>query len=82
LERPLDIWSNETLRLDPSCVGLKGSPTVVAKIIWTPEVERRREVYKGSDSKEAARWLVERLLAEGVIKSLKEEVCVDGNQSS
>ena len=48
--------------LDPRCVGLKGSPTIVAKITFTPEVPRKKIVYKPKDGEDAARWLIEQLL--------------------
>jgi electron transfer flavoprotein beta subunit len=68
LERPIDIWSNKVMGLNPACVGLKGSPTIVAKVTWQPEIPRKREVFEGSDPQEAAQWLVDRLLAEGVLR--------------
>lgn len=78
VEKPIEVWSNEALGLDPRCVGLGGSPTMVAKITWTPEVERRREVFKASDPMEAAQWLVDTLVGEGLIRPLREEGCEDG----
>lgn len=68
LERPFEIWSNKVLGLEESCVGLKGSPTMVAKITWTPEVERKREVFKEPNLREAVRWLIGHLASEGAFR--------------
>jgi len=66
LEKPIETWSNEILRLDERCVGLKGSPTVVTKITWMPEVPRKRRIFKG-EPKEAVDWLIRRLEEEEVL---------------
>ncbi len=66
VEKPIEIWDNKKLGLDPRCVGLKGSPTIVTKITWMPEVPRKRKVFKG-DPREAVKWLIERLREEGVL---------------
>lgn len=61
-EKPFIVWTNKEMGLDPRCVGLKGSPTIVAKITFTPEVPRKKIVYKPKDGEDAARWLIEQLL--------------------
>ncbi len=66
LEHPLERWDNKVMGLDPRCIGLKGSPTIVTKITWMPEVPRKRIVFKG-DAAEAAKWLVDRLEEEGIL---------------
>ncbi|MGC9116875.1 MAG: electron transfer flavoprotein subunit beta/FixA family protein [Conexivisphaera sp.] len=66
-ENPIRVWSNEVLRLDARCIGLRGSPTLVAKSTWTPEVPRRRQIIEGPPE-EAARKLVDILVKEGVIR--------------
>jgi electron transfer flavoprotein beta subunit len=66
LEKPMETWSNGVLGLDPRCVGLKGSPTIVTKITWMPEVPRKRQVFQG-DPGEAVEWLLKRLEEEGVL---------------
>jgi|Deesub1362B_J571_1020462.scaffolds.fasta_scaffold00003_74 electron transfer flavoprotein beta subunit len=68
IEKPIRVWSNKELDLDPNCIGLRGSPTVVAKVEFMPKVPRKQEVYKDGDPKEAAKWLVERLVKEGLLK--------------
>ncbi len=67
-ENPIETWSNEVLKLDPECVGLKGSPTALAKIEMVPKVPRKNEIIEAKDPKEAARLLLKKLLEEGVIK--------------
>ncbi|MEB3757782.1 MAG: electron transfer flavoprotein subunit beta/FixA family protein [Desulfurococcales archaeon] len=66
LENPIQVWTNKDMGLDPRCIGLKGSPTIVAGITWTPEVPRKKQVFKG-DPKEAVKWLIEKLKEEGVL---------------
>ena len=70
LEKRLIVWSNNDLKLDPRCVGLKGSPTIVAKTIDMPEVPRRKEVFKAKDPREAARWLVAKMLEDEKLREL------------
>jgi len=64
LEKPLIIWSNKELGLDPRCVGLRGSPTVVAKITFTPEVPRKKKIYRPRSGDDAAHWILKSLLAD------------------
>jgi electron transfer flavoprotein beta subunit len=68
LENPIDVWSNRVLGLDPTCIGLKGSPTVVKKIEFMPKIPRKKEVCKEKDPKSAAEWLVKKLVEEGLLK--------------
>ncbi len=67
MEKPVEVWSNKVLNLDPNCIGLRGSPTIVAKSIPTPSIPRKKEVFREGDVKEAAKWLVDKLLEEEVI---------------
>jgi electron transfer flavoprotein beta subunit len=67
LENPIEIWTNETLKLDASRTGLKGSPTVVSKSIPTPSVPRKKQTFDGREHpSEAAKWLIENLSKEGI----------------
>ncbi|PCN50861.1 electron transfer flavoprotein subunit beta [Candidatus Geothermarchaeota archaeon ex4572_27] len=68
LERRVEVWTNEVLKLDERCVGLRGSATAVTKIEFMPKVPRKRQVFRGRDPKEAARWLVSRLIEDGLLK--------------
>jgi len=61
-ERPIITWTNKDLGLDTRCVGLKGSPTIVAKVTYLPEVPRLKRVIKADNPREAARWLLRSLL--------------------
>ena len=60
-EKPITVWTNKDLGLDPRCIGLRGSPTIVAKVTFTPEVPRKKIVYKPRDGVDGARWLLEQL---------------------
>lgn len=53
-------YSMEDLGLDPSEVGIKGSPTFVSRA-FRPEARGAGEMLNVSDSKEAARMLVDKL---------------------
>jgi electron transfer flavoprotein beta subunit len=66
LENRIEVWTNKVLNLDERCIGLRGSPTVVTRITWMPEVPRKRQVFRG-DPKEAVKWLIDRLREEGVL---------------
>ena len=61
-EKPFIVWTNKDMGLDTRCVGLKGSPTIVAKITFTPEVPRKKIVYTPKNGEDAARWLLEQLM--------------------
>jgi len=67
LEKPIEVWTNETLKLDSTRTGLKGSPTVVSKSIPTPSVPRKKQRFDGrQDPSAAAKWLLDNLVKEGV----------------
>lgn len=65
-DSPIKIWTNDDLGLDPNCIGLRGSPTVVSKVDFTPKVPRKNIVFEG-DVRESVRKLVKSLIDEGVI---------------
>jgi len=68
LEKPIEIWTNEALKLDTTRTGLKGSPTVVSRSIPTPSVPRKKQRFDGREHpEEAAKWLLENLSKEGVL---------------
>jgi electron transfer flavoprotein beta subunit len=70
IEKRLIVWTNNDLKLDPRCTGLRGSPTIVAKTIDMPEVPRRKEVFKPRDAREAARWIVAKMLEDDKLREL------------
>ncbi len=77
VEKPLITWTNNDMKLDPRCTGLKGSPTIVAKTVDVPEVPRKKVVYKPKDGEDAAKWLIKTLMedekaSKALIKALKE----------
>ncbi|MCK5843352.1 MAG: electron transfer flavoprotein subunit beta/FixA family protein, partial [Victivallales bacterium] len=61
----IPVWDNQTLKIDPSKLGLKGSPTRVAKI-FRPKVARECEKMIVTDEKSLSR------AAEKFITFLKE----------
>ncbi|MGC8572951.1 MAG: electron transfer flavoprotein subunit beta/FixA family protein [Caldisphaera sp.] len=77
VEKPLTTWTNNELKLDPRCTGLKGSPTIVAKTVDVPEVPRKKVIYTPKDGEDAAKWLIKTLMedekaSKALIKALKE----------
>jgi electron transfer flavoprotein beta subunit len=68
LEKPIETWTNETLKLDITRTGLKGSPTIVSRSIPTPSVPRKKQKFDGSgDPLGAAKWLFDNLAKEGIV---------------
>ncbi|MFP3080133.1 MAG: electron transfer flavoprotein subunit beta/FixA family protein [Acidilobus sp.] len=73
----LITWSNNDLKLDTRCTGLKGSPTIVAKTVDVPEVPRKKQVYTPKNGEDAAKWILKALLSDekaskALIRALKE----------
>lgn len=67
LENPVEVWTNETLKLDTSRTGLRGSPTIVSRSIPTPSVPRKKQRFDGrEDPAAAAKWLLDNLSTEGI----------------
>ena len=62
------VWNNKYLGLDPMCIGLRGSPTIVSKITFTPEVPRKKEVFTGRNVRDAVKWLIKKLVEEDIIE--------------
>ncbi|MCU7788162.1 electron transfer flavoprotein subunit beta/FixA family protein [Pyrobaculum sp. 3827-6] len=62
----IQIISNKELALDPECVGLRGSPTVVAGMAPAVYPPRKKIVLQGEPG-EVARKLVEALRQEGIL---------------
>ncbi|MGB9703833.1 MAG: electron transfer flavoprotein subunit beta/FixA family protein [Pyrobaculum sp.] len=62
----IQIISNKELDLDPECVGLRGSPTVVAGMAPAVYPPRKKIVLQGEPG-EVARKLVEALRQEGIL---------------
>jgi len=66
MENCIEIWTNNELGLIRECIGLKGSPTRVEKSIATPSVPRKKQKFDGQDVNTAVKWLVDKLIEEGV----------------
>jgi len=77
-EDRLVVWTNKDMGLDTRCIGLRGSPTIVAKITWTPEVPRKKVVYKPRDSEDAARWILKVLLEDDRTSKLVRRILGGG----
>ncbi|MEM2819276.1 MAG: electron transfer flavoprotein subunit beta/FixA family protein, partial [Nitrososphaerota archaeon] len=66
MENCIEIWTNNELGLTRECIGLRGSPTRVEKSIATPSVPRKKQKFDGQDVKTAVKWLVDKLVEEGL----------------
>lgn len=68
----LTYWTKEALKdVDPAKLGLKGSPTVVGKIITIEIGDKKTEWIEDADPAVAARRLADALEARGLLKPLK-----------
>ncbi len=67
MEQPIIVWTNKEMGLDTRCIGLKGSPTVVANITFMPEVPRKKIVYTPEDPKDAARWILKQIFKDEAV---------------
>lgn len=65
-ENCIEVWTNNELGLSRECIGLRGSPTRVEKSIATPSVPRKKQKFDGQDVKTAVKWLVDKLVEEGL----------------
>jgi len=82
LEKPIITWTNKDLGLDPRCVGLKGSPTIVSNVTFMPEVPRKKIVYKPRDPRDGARWLLRQLFKDEVVAPfLKKALWGEGEEA-
>ena len=64
MENPIIVWTNKEMGLDKRCIGLRGSPTVVANITFMPEVPRKKLLYTPKDPKDAARWILKQIFSD------------------
>jgi len=63
----VQVWNNETLKLDINSIGLKGSPTWVSRI-FSPERDKGEIIGDGvNDPAGTARLLIDRLLAKDLL---------------
>lgn len=64
---PVEVWTNETLALDPQTIGLKGSPTWVSRI-FSPERDKGEIIGDGmNDPEGTVDLLLQRLLAKDLL---------------
>ena len=67
LDAQVQLWNNETLKLDVGAIGLKGSPTWVSRI-FSPEREKGEIIGDGAhDPTGTANLLIDRLLAKDLL---------------
>jgi len=66
MENCIEMWTNNELGLMRECIGLRGSPTRVEKSIATPSIPRKRQKFDSQDVRAAVKWLVDKLIEEGV----------------
>jgi electron transfer flavoprotein beta subunit len=66
MENCIEVWTNNELGLMRECIGLRGSPTRVEKSIATPSIPRKKQKFDGQDVRAAAKWLIDKLIEEGV----------------
>jgi electron transfer flavoprotein beta subunit len=67
LEAEVQVWNNETLKLDVNSIGLKGSPTWVSRIV-SPEREKGEIIGDGvHDPTGTAALLIDRLLSKDLL---------------
>jgi len=60
----INILTKDIVNADPKKIGLGGSPTYVKKVV-VPPAKKKGEVKEATDPKEAAKWLVDRLVQIG-----------------
>ena len=66
-EATVELWNNQTLKLDEQKIGLKGSPTWVSKI-FSPERIQGEILGDGyGDPEGTAKMLIEKLLAKDML---------------
>ena len=63
----IPTWSAADMNLDVNIIGLKGSPTKVAKVFTPPAPEIISEIFHEEDLQVAVDKLVEKLLAAKII---------------
>ncbi|MEM3984343.1 MAG: hypothetical protein QW630_07485, partial [Sulfolobales archaeon] len=61
----IDVWNADGVGLDPSLVGLVGSPTRVVKM-WRIEIRRKGKIFTDSDVDVAIEKLLNELKKDGV----------------
>ncbi|MGH2637973.1 MAG: FAD-binding protein, partial [Rhabdochlamydiaceae bacterium] len=60
----INILNRETVNADPKRIGLGGSPTYVKKVV-VPPPKKKGDIKEAKDPKEAAKWLVDKLVQNG-----------------
>jgi electron transfer flavoprotein beta subunit len=67
MEKKIELWNNQTLKLDEQQIGLKGSPTWVSKI-FSPERDKGEMIGDGvGDPVGTAHLLIDKLLSKDLL---------------
>ncbi len=66
-EKPIKVYTNNELKLNTLCTGLKGSPTIVAKTEFIGKIPRKQQIIQGKSPEEMVSWLLSKLKEEKVI---------------
>ena len=80
-KKPIEEWSATDAGIDPSSVGVAGSPTRVAEL-RSAGLERSGTVLDAGDSDGAARQLAEYLLSNGVFDAKRGSADLESRRSS
>ncbi|MEM0123081.1 MAG: electron transfer flavoprotein subunit beta/FixA family protein [Conexivisphaerales archaeon] len=67
IKKPIKMLTNNDLKLNIMCTGLRGSPTVVAKTEFIAKIPRKKEILKDKSPQETAAWLLSKLKEEGFL---------------
>ncbi len=67
INKPIKTLTNNELKLNIQCTGLRGSPTVVAKTEFITKIPRKKEILKDKGPQESAMWLLSKLKEEGFV---------------
>ncbi|MGC8661065.1 MAG: electron transfer flavoprotein subunit beta/FixA family protein [Nitrososphaeria archaeon] len=67
IKKPVKMLTNNELKLNILCTGLRGSPTVVAKTEFVSKIPRKKEILKDKSPQESAEWLISKLKEEGFL---------------
>ncbi|MGI0085715.1 MAG: FAD-binding protein, partial [Nitrososphaerales archaeon] len=62
----ITAFNKDAVQADPKRIGLGGSPTYVKKVV-VPPPKKKGEIKDGSNPKNAAKWLVDRLVQIGAL---------------
>lgn len=71
--KPVTVWSAADVGIEPSTVGIEGSPTRVADL-RSAQLERRGEVISSESPEDAAEQLTQYMVTNGLFQSSRETI--------